>query len=120
MGFLSRFRKNGHIPVAVQVHQQAKMNLLKDKELAFEVLSENLKGKKLCPLMMGAPCMGDACMLFQEYVETEKVSGIQRKFKACSLSQANAIAMETNFNVMRLHNSLVGIAQETAEEIKNK
>lgn len=112
MRFLNLFKKEQ--PIAAQVYQQAKLNLVKDKELAYEVLSENLKGKKLCPLMLGAPCMGDACMLFQEYVSTEKATGNQNKFKACSLSQANSIMMETNFNIQQLQNIVLTIAEAAA------
>lgn len=112
MGILSIFKKKE--PLAAQVYQQAKINLLKDKELAFEVLSENLKGKKLCPMMLGAPCMGDACMLFQEYTSTENATGKETKFKACSLSQANSVMMQTNFNINQLHNTILTILETLA------
>ena len=114
MGFLARFKPNGN---GLTEGQQ---KILKDKELVLDVLAESMKGQKLCPILsqgINKPqkCIGEFCEFFGKY---KQING--GEYHRCSYNATPALTIELLDEIRRLNNALLGIAKETAEDIKNK
>ena len=86
--------KNRKLP---DMLSEVKMQALKVDEPILDKLSKRLDGNKCCPFMMGHPCIGDLCMMWQKYKNTNLTSGEVTEYERCSIAQLSNLIMEGNF-----------------------
>jgi len=113
MGFMTRFKRNGEL-------QAGQEKILRDKELMLDVLSESMQGQRICPILSQGPgkpqkCIGKFCEFFIEYKTNNG-----GKYSRCSFNQIPALQIELLQELRTLNRALLGIAKETAEELKAK
>ena len=76
------------------VSETIKANVAKNKEALLEILSKNIKeGNKACPRLLGAPCIGEACMFFLKFKGTT-AKGEPTEFWNCADVQTPLLILE--------------------------
>jgi len=99
-----------------QRQQDLKERILKNKESVLDALSENIKGARACPIILGQKCLGSFCELFME-LKSITDEGKETKFWRCVFVETPLLIIELNNNIIRLTELLT---KETKNEtIKN-
>lgn len=89
--------------------QDLKERMLKNKEAVLDVLSENIKGARTCPLLLGQKCVGSFCEFFLELKSVDK-EGKEQKFWRCAHVETPLLLIELNQNIRRLYEKLDAVA----------
>jgi len=79
-----------------------KDRVVKNKEAVLSVLSENIKGARQCPLMMGSKCLGQFCECFMEFKNIDTETGKEKSFWRCTFVQTPLLLIELNRNIREL------------------
>ena len=74
--------------------QALKERILKNKEALLGAMSENIKGARQCPFMLGDKCLGQMCEHFMEFKTINNVTGETFSFFRCAHVQLPLLIME--------------------------
>lgn len=75
---------------------KVKENAMKSDGAILDTLSKRLEGNKMCPFMMGHPCVGNLCMMWQKYFTKNLQTGETVEYERCSVAQLSNLLLETN------------------------
>ena len=75
-------------------NQELKNRVLKNNEAVLDVIAQNIKGSRQCPLMLGQKCMGVMCELFQEYTTTTPDKK-KLTYSVCNFNQFPRLIIES-------------------------
>jgi len=81
--------------------QALKERVLKNKEGVLDALSENIKGARTCPLLMGQKCLGSFCEMFLE-LKSVSNDGKEVKFWRCAYVETPLLLIELNQSIQKL------------------
>ena len=74
--------------------QDLKDRVLKNKEAMLDVMAENIKGARQCPILMGQKCIGHMCEFFMEYKTVNDVTKEEFLYWRCSFVQIPVLLLE--------------------------
>ena len=103
MGWLKRSEPNDKL----------KEEITKNKDLILDVMSESVKGARICPLIQ-KKCIGKFCEFFLEFKDRKGVP-----FSRCAYVAAPLLTLETKMEIESLHHTILTIA-EAAAGVKKK
>lgn len=81
--------------------QELKNRILKNKEGVLDALSENIKGARTCPLLLGQKCLGSFCEFFME-LKNISDDGKEIKFWRCAYVETPLLLIELCQNIRKL------------------
>ncbi len=102
MKFLERFKRS----------DKTKEEILKNKDMILDVMSESIQGARICPLIQ-KKCMGKFCEFFIEFKDR---SGTP--FSRCAYVASPLLVLETKLEIEKLQHIILTIA-EAAAGVKN-
>lgn len=106
MGFLSVFKRNGHIKkmdIGPSMSPVVKEQVLKNREGILDVMSKSIKeGNRACPFLLGSPCIGELCMHFQEFKSVSRETKAEIKYWVCAHVAQNNLIIELNQSIREL------------------
>lgn len=101
MRFLERFKRS----------DKTKDEILKNKDLMLDVMSESIEGARICPLIQ-KKCLGRFCEFFLEFNTKEG-----NKYCRCAYVSTPLMILETKIEIEKLQNIILTIA-EAASGVK--
>jgi len=99
---LAIFRGNG----GAKRQQRLKERILRNREGVLDAFSENIKGAKACPFLIGQKCIGGLCEHFQKYSFTNDTTKKTTEYYRCAFNQTPQLLIEIIDNV-RIGNDLL-------------
>ena len=90
---------------------KTKEEILKNKDMILDVMSESIKGARICPLIQ-KKCLGKFCEFFLEFKDRKGVP-----FSRCAYVAAPMLVLETKIEIEALHHSILSIV-EAAQGVK--
>lgn len=106
MGFLQLFKRS-------EPKDKTKEEILKNKDLMLDVMSESIKGARICPLIQ-KKCLGKFCEFFMEFKDENGVC-----FSRCAYVAAPLITLEVKQEIQRLEHIVLTIG-EAASGVNQK
>ena len=82
--------------------QALKERILKNREGVLDVMSENIKGARQCPFLIGAKCLGGMCEFFLEFVNSDLQTGKQIKYHQCTIIKTPLLLIELRQEISKL------------------
>lgn len=87
---------------------KAQQEILKNKDLMLDVMSESIQGARICPIIQ-KKCLGKFCEFFLEFKDREG-----KPFSRCAYVAAPMLTLETKMEIESLHNSFLKISEALA------
>lgn len=107
MGFLTSWKDKRQ--------QDLKERVLKNREGVLDAMSENIKGARQCPYLIGAKCLGGMCEFFLEFYNVDN-KGEKVKYHQCAIIKTPLLLIELRQEISKL----VSIFYQTAAKEKQE
>ena len=91
-----------------QRQQDLKERVLKNKEGVLDTLSENIKGARACPILLGQKCLGSFCEFFMEFKTINNDTGKEFRYRRCAYVQTPLLLIELAQEIRNLQKLLQG------------
>ena len=98
MKFLERFKRS----------DKTKEEILKNKDMILDVMSESIQGARICPLIQ-KKCLGKFCEFFIEFKDRKGTP-----FSRCAYVASPLLVLETKQEIESLHHTILTIAEAAA------
>ena len=93
--------------------QNLKERILKNREGVLDVMSENIKGAKQCPFLIGQKCIGGMCEFFMEFDTTDAKTGEKLfTYHRCSFVQTPLLLIEVARELRKIIDNFQFAAKE--------
>ena len=87
---------------------KTKEEILKNKDLMLDVMSESIQGARICPIIQ-KKCLGKFCEFFLEFKDRKGMP-----FSRCAYVAAPLLTLETKMEIESLHHTILTIAEAAA------
>jgi hypothetical protein len=78
-----------------------KERLIKNKEAMLDVMAENIKGARACPVLLGQKCIGGMCEFFMK-INTVDKDGIKSEVFRCAIVETPLMLIELTQEIRNL------------------
>ena len=85
-------------------NQDMKHRVLKNKEAVLDIMSENIKGARQCPYLLGQKCLGQLCEHFMEFKNINDVTKEEVRYWRCAHVQTPLLLIELIQTIRHLTN----------------
>ena len=79
-----------------------KNRVLKNKEAVLDAFSENIRGARQCPFLLGAKCIGSLCEFFMQFELIDEKTKEKKTFHRCAFTQLPLLMIELRETVDKL------------------